>query len=73
MKSSEYIFGAENMPEWVSGRLYHYRRADGKTGYEIDTGRYMKVIFPGDIITFNSGIITVKRGGTVGEMEQDRG
>ena len=71
--SKKYIFGQGEMPEWVSGRLYHYRRPDGRTGYEIDTGRYMKVVFPGDVITLDSGVITVKRGVTVGEMEQDRG
>ena len=58
------------MPEWLINRLYHYRRPDGRTGYEIDTGRYMKVVFPGDVITLGSGVITVKRGDAYGENRE---
>lgn len=62
--AEQYIFGQGAVPEWVSGRLYHYRRADGKTGYEIDTGRYMKVIFPGDKLINCGNCIKVERGDT---------
>ncbi|MBR3815122.1 MAG: hypothetical protein IKJ27_00175 [Clostridia bacterium] len=65
--AEQYIFGAENMPEWVSGRLYHYRREDSSTGYEIDTGRYMKVIFFGDKLIRNGDFIKVERGDGRGE------
>lgn len=61
--NEKYIFGQGEIPEWVSGRLYHYRREDGLTGYEIDTGRYMKVIFFGDKLIRNGDFIKVERRG----------
>ena len=59
---NKYIFLQGEVPRWVSDRLMLYLRADGKTGYEIDTGKYFKVIFKGDVLIKQGPYIKVVRG-----------
>lgn len=47
---NRYIFGKGEMPEWVSRRIMCYRKADGSTGYEIDSYLKRVEVSEGDVI-----------------------
>lgn len=58
---SRHIFGQGEMPEWVSDRVMCFRKADGSTGYELDTGWRFTEIYEGDKIFQNGKYLKVIR------------
>lgn len=59
MKS--YIMGQGKMPGWVSDRVMCFRKADGSTGYELDTGWRFTEIYEGDKIIQNGKYLKIIR------------
>ena len=71
--NEQYTFGKGDMPQWVSDRLMLFRNPEGGVGYEIDTGKYLKVIFEGDVLIKQGKYIRVVRSECVDrEKEVDR-
>lgn len=59
--SNRYTFAKGEMPSWVSDKLMMFRNPEGGVGYEIDTGKYLKVIFEGDVLIKRGRYIKVVR------------
>ena len=55
------------MPDWVKEKLMVFRAPDGGVGYELDTGKFDKVIFHGDKLIKKDRFIKVVRGDRCGE------
>lgn len=61
--NDRYIFLKGEMPLWVSKKLMLFHALDGGIGYELDTGKYNKVIFEGDLLINKGKYIKIVRGG----------
>ena len=57
----ECVFGEEEMPVWLSDKVMAYKKTDGSTGYELDTGRRKIEIKVGDLITNEGRYLKVRK------------
>jgi hypothetical protein len=68
--NSRYVFLQGEIPQWVSDKLMIYRTPEGGIGYELDTGKFDKVIFKGDKLIKRGKYIKVIRGDRSGERTE---
>jgi hypothetical protein len=56
---SSYIFGTDELPDFIRDRIMCYRKADGSVGYELDNGRRVTKLYKGDRVELKGKYIQV--------------